>query len=82
MDISVVLPCLFTAVIGILGYFVKRLVNSLDRLERDFSGERQRVSEEIARVRDEYVKHEHFSRFETAIDYKLTKIYDLLVSQK
>lgn len=82
MDMSIIIPTALTALLGVLGYFLRRQVTALDRLEQAFSREQRHTQEALTKIRDEYLKNEEFARFQNAIDYKLTKIYDLLVSQR
>lgn len=82
MELSILIPCLLTALTGVLGYFIKRLISSHDALKKDFETERRAVQEAMTKIRGEYLKYEEFARFQNSIDYKLTKIYDMLVSQR
>jgi len=42
---------------------------------------RDHLEQENANIRDNYLKYEEFVRFQTSIDMKLTKIYEILVGR-
>lgn len=84
MNLDTINEVMYSAVVvcgGILGFFVKRLVSDYDKLRRSFESERVHTAEELAKIRDGYVKYEEFVRFQVSIDSKLTKIYDILVER-
>ena len=66
---------------GILGFFVKRLIADFDRLKGEVNDLRDHLEQENANIRDNYLKYEEFVRFQTSIDMKLTKIYEILVER-
>ena len=66
---------------GILGFFVKRLIADFDRLKGEVNDLRDHLEQENANIRDNYLKYEEFVRFQTSIDMKLTKIYEILVGR-
>lgn len=66
---------------GILGFFIKRLIADFDRLKKQVCDMREHLEKENASIRDNYLKYEEFVRFQTSIDMKLTKIYEILVER-
>ena len=42
---------------------------------------REHLEHENANIREGYLKYEAFVRFQTSIDMKLTKIYEILVER-
>ncbi|MBR4880198.1 MAG: hypothetical protein IKU13_10285 [Clostridia bacterium] len=66
---------------GVIVFFIKRLVADFDRLKGEVGQLREHFEQETSTIRDNYLKYEEFVRFQTAIDMKLTKIYEILVGR-
>lgn len=66
---------------GLLGFFIKRLISDFDKLKSEVGLLRDRTEKETASIRANYLKYEEFVRFQTSIDVKLTKIYEILVGR-
>ena len=72
---------LITAFCGVMDFFVKRLIEDLDSLGKEHTKSDEFFRKEIASIRDNYMKYEDFVRFQSSIDSKLTKIYEILVGR-
>jgi len=82
LDYTALLTCGVALLTGVFGYFFKRLVGSLDGLQRAFDEESRRLWTEVNKIRGDYVRSDAFFRFQSSIDQKLNQIYELLVERK
>lgn len=82
LDYTALLTCGVALLTGAFGYFFKRLVGSLDGLQRAFDEESRRLWTEVNKIRGDYVRSDAFFRFQSSIDQKLNQIYELLVERK
>lgn len=78
MNLNYIIEILLTFGIGIMGFFLKRTIDELDRCQKEIT----KFWECFTNIREDYITKEDFFREQNENRRKLDRIMDILLDMK